>query len=258
VQVYYTVSASTNWTLGIDGNGDWCLAPTADFTNPFLRSTSLPGPLHGINVPARVEVNGGDSDSLRIRNANAVPWAIRIKNDAVTAEAALSVNGSGQLLVTNRADLTTPTYAALNDNGTWGTSSDRSLKRMVQPLTGLLKRVCSLRPVSYYLAGQDLAREPARNIGLIAQEVQPLFPSLVHGPEGSKTLDYAGLSVAAIGAIQEQQEIIESQRKQLATLRAEQDRQLADRDQQLARQHRKIDDLETRLARIEKLLANQP
>lgn len=258
INVYYTASGSTSWTLGADARADWCLSPTPDLSTSILRASALTGPLVGTAFPARIEVNGGTSDSLRIRNAAAGPWAIRIKNDAVASEVGLLVSGSGQLYLTNRADLVSPGYAALNDNGSWGTASDRSLKCDIQPLTDLLERVCSLRPVSYYLVNQDRAREPDRNIGLVAQEVQLLFPSLVHGSEGTRTLDYAGLSVAAIGAIQEQQRLIETQQGQIIELRAEKARQIAESNRQLAAQQSRIDALEARLARLENILSSSP
>jgi hypothetical protein len=68
-----------------------------------------------------------------------------------------------------------------------------------------------------------------QSIGLIAQEVEPLFPELVNKQEiidpNSELkeiygMDYSGMSVVAIKAIQEQQKIIEQLTKRIEALEA--------------------------------------
>jgi ABC-type transporter Mla subunit MlaD len=96
----------------------------------------------------------------------------------------------------------------------------------------------ALRPVSYYFKEQDRARNPERNIGFVAQDVEPVLPNLVSGQgDEMRSPDYAGMSVVAIGAIQEQQKIIAAQEKQIAA------------------QQEKIAALTDRLGRLERLLS---
>ena len=67
----------------------------------------------------------------------------------------------------------------------------------------------NLQPVSYNFISQK--DEEKKYLGLIAQDVEKLFPEFVNYNEESDTytLDYAGLSVVAIQAIKEQQKRIE-------------------------------------------------
>ena len=132
-----------------------------------------------------------------------------------------------------RNDVSGGGAARLEDDGSWSTSSDRRFKRDITPAAGLLDQALALRPVEFYMKDQDVAHDPQRHLGLIAQEVQPVVPEVVHGSD-MLSLDYARIGVVAIGAIQEQQAIITTQKKTI--------------DQQQAR----IDDL---VARVEKLEA---
>ena len=85
--------------------------------------------------------------------------------------------------------------------------SDARLKTNVTLLTNALQRVLALRP-SNFEWGTDqipgLSQTP--QIGLIAQEVEQIYPELVSiGPRGYKTLDYARLTPVLVAAVQEQQ-----------------------------------------------------
>ncbi|MDP5157743.1 MAG: tail fiber domain-containing protein, partial [Flaviramulus sp.] len=99
-------------------------------------------------------------------------------------------------------------------NGTSGAyvqTSDRRLKKDITPLeSGTLNKVMQLNPVSYLMKDQT---DTNRNLGLISQEVQEIFPSLTHYVEESDllTLSYTELIPILIKALQEQQAIIETQ-----------------------------------------------
>ena len=58
-----------------------------------------------------------------------------------------------------------------------------------------------------------------KSIGLIAQQAQEVVPSLVMDGD-PMTLDYAGLSVVAIGAIQELYELVQELQVENAQMRA--------------------------------------
>jgi hypothetical protein len=125
-----------------------------------------------------------------------------------------------------------------------GCSSDARLKQSITPLSYGLPEVLRLRPVTWQW--QDATKtEP--NVGLIAQDVEPVLPELViHNADnkGSLGLNYMGLVPVTINAIQQQQAQIEDQQK----LIAEQQQQIAEQQEQ----NRK---LEERLAALEKLLS---
>ena len=92
--------------------------------------------------------------------------------------------------------------------------SDRRLKDHITPLADQLVKITALQPVSFVMKGDSTTE-----LGLIAQDVEPLFPELVKtNPDGMKTLNYVGLIAPMIGALQEQQEQIEELQRENADL----------------------------------------
>jgi len=115
--------------------------------------------------------------------------------------------------------------------------SDGRQKQAVEPLTTALDRVARLRPVSFEWRA-ELERDPDRRFGLIAQEVERVFPELVDTMnDGTRTVDYTALSAVLLGAVQEQQAEIER-------LREERDAAQASRDAV-------FESIEARLRRLE-------
>lgn len=112
-------------------------------------------------------------------------------------------------------------------NGVYTGFSDRRMKKNVQPVQPALEAVKQL-PVYTFQYIFEEEHEQHRSIGIMAQDILPFFPELVYttknhseelGIEGETyMMDYAGLSVVAIKAIQEQQEIIEAQQAKIAAL----------------------------------------
>ncbi|MEL7002055.1 MAG: tail fiber domain-containing protein, partial [Bacteroidota bacterium] len=110
-------------------------------------------------------------------------------------------------------------------NGAYSSVSDIRLKKNIGDMADVLNDVMKLRPVNYHFnqqSDQDLA-----NMGFIAQEVLKVFPSLVSGSGKRKssgeidyhTMNYAGMSVVSIKAIQEQQKIINQQSIEIEQLK---------------------------------------
>ncbi len=101
-------------------------------------------------------------------------------------------------------------------SGAYTAASDVKFKKEINDLDNPLDKINQLRPVEYRFKHQKES-DRTKYIGFIAQEVEPLYPSLVThtNPEGAEegvdelTLDYSGFGVLAIKAIQEQQKIIE-------------------------------------------------
>jgi len=107
-------------------------------------------------------------------------------------------------------------------DGSYNTSSDRRLKRNIQPIESMLNKVLKLNPSTYFYKRDPNQKIPS--IGFIAQEAKELFPELVMVSEderskGMHAVNYGGFSVVAIKAIQEQQEIISDQQKQINELK---------------------------------------
>jgi len=125
------------------------------------------------------------------------------------------------------------------NSGVYTPISDSKLKENILPLSPVLNKILLLKPSSYIMKSDKYSR---KNIGLISQEVKVQFPELVENVcdeltgENTLLMNYTGLSVLAIKAIQEQQEIIEEQEIRL-------------KDQQ-----QKILSLEERIKRLESLI----
>lgn len=101
-------------------------------------------------------------------------------------------------------------------NGVYTSISDRRLKSNIQPLGSLLSKIKNLQPSNYTFTHDDLNRN---QIGFIAQELNEIFPEFVYLNKSNETdrpeeelftVDYSGMSVIALKAIQEQQEMIET------------------------------------------------
>ncbi|MCH2023750.1 MAG: tail fiber domain-containing protein [Saprospiraceae bacterium] len=115
----------------------------------------------------------------------------------------------------------TPKAYILPTDGSWNTLSDASLKKDIKPIGALLSKVKQLRPLMYHY--NDNKKDDPLSIGFLAQEVQALFPNVV-SRENDETLlgmDYTKFAVISIKAIQEQQEIIESQKAEIDGLKAQ-------------------------------------
>jgi Chaperone of endosialidase len=111
--------------------------------------------------------------------------------------------------------------------------SDRRLKDDIMPLPPELKNILTLQPVSFSMKSDPTH---AREFGLIAQDVEPVFPDLViTKPDGTKAMNYIGLISPLIAAVKEQQGLIEKQQQQITALQ-----------KQLADQARRLDALEKR------------
>ncbi|PWL28519.1 MAG: hypothetical protein DCO95_14235 [Roseivirga sp. XM-24bin3] len=98
-------------------------------------------------------------------------------------------------------------------------TSDQRFKKNILPLENSLSKLLSLRGVSYQWRIDDFPNrrfKEGSNIGLIAQEVQQLFPELVStNSEGFLSVSYSGLSPIIIEAMKEQQKLIEDLQSEL-------------------------------------------
>ncbi|MCH8474084.1 MAG: tail fiber domain-containing protein [Opitutales bacterium] len=139
--------------------------------------------------------------------------------------------------------------AYVDSTGDWNIFSDARLKTDITPVESVLSEVENLKVVNYHYKDRDHGEHP--QVGFLAQDVDKLFPHLTSRENNNDywSLNYTGFSVLAIRAIQEQQEIIETQDARLA----KQEDRITELEEQLAAQ----DDLEARLARLENTVAGE-
>lgn len=80
-------------------------------------------------------------------------------------------------------------------------TSDRRLKTNIQKLGPVLKNVNKMIPVSFDWKKTSVQK---RSIGLIAQDVEKIYPELVHvGEDGYRRVEYDKLTAILIAAVQE-------------------------------------------------------
>jgi Chaperone of endosialidase len=86
--------------------------------------------------------------------------------------------------------------------------SDVQMKKDIRNLSKVLDKVLSLRGISFQW--KDSQSETLPRLGMIAQEVETVFPELVEmGPNNMKAINYTGFIAILIEAIKEQQQQIE-------------------------------------------------
>ena len=138
-------------------------------------------------------------------------WAVLISNqDGASGAGGIQINNDGFLEASSNAFDSASGIARLSSVGEWTSVSDRRRKKDVNNLGRQLDNVELLSPVSFrYRSDQS---NGMAQVGFIAQDVEQVYPSFVLG-DGTKTLDYASLSVPAIKVLQEQNSHLESIRE---------------------------------------------
>ena len=159
------------------------------------------------------------SGPLRLNNTNGAPVAWT-----------LGPNSSGKFIIYNPLSV----GVFITNNGTsWSSNSDARLKSNINSLNDNLSKILQLRPVSYHMKS-DVTQQT--QFGLIAQEVQPIIPEIVHQNDDYLSITYTELIPFLIGSIQEQQIQIQTQQIQIQTL----EERLLQQDLQLQQQRDQI------------------
>jgi hypothetical protein len=150
--------------------------------------------------------------------------------------------GNGSLVLLN-SSLAGPAGVFL-PNGAYMQLSDSRLKTDLSAIsTSVLSRMMKLQPMTYRYTAESA--DSKHSIGFIAQDMQALFPELVGQVTNPKNgieylnINYSGLSVLAVKAIQEQQAELEGLKKENEALRS------------------RTEILEARLSRLEKLVGEK-
>ena len=95
--------------------------------------------------------------------------------------------------------------------------SDRRLKKDIKKIEKVLPIILQLSPMTYLW--RDKPDDQKQSIGLIAQEVEKLFPeAVITDMEGIKMVNYRVFSVLSIQAIKEQQKMINNLNERLIAI----------------------------------------
>jgi hypothetical protein len=92
-------------------------------------------------------------------------------------------------------------YVLLNASSVWVAASDAKRKRNFEPYTNGLSAILGLNPKLYNMDFQKDGDE--KQVGLVAQEVNPLIPKAYNDNNGFIGLDYNAITVTLINAIKE-------------------------------------------------------
>jgi hypothetical protein len=107
------------------------------------------------------------------------------------------VSGGGDIFSTN---ITVTGFGY----GDFTTFSSRQFKENDVPITGALDKVVQLVPVDFDWKSDSPFKAGKHDVGLIAEDVEKLFPQLVARDEqGRPAVNYAKLSVYLLAAIKE-------------------------------------------------------
>jgi hypothetical protein len=145
-------------------------------------------------------------------------FGLRIKRDAATGSQFWTIShpSNENLDFHYGASGAFKAYVRQTD-GAWVQSSDIRLKEQIKPVESVLEKVAQLNVSRYFYKTDTLHAN--QQMGLIAQEVLPLFPEFVTQNGQYYGVNYGGLSVVAIKAIQELKDENETLKKALENLR---------------------------------------
>jgi hypothetical protein len=110
-------------------------------------------------------------------------------------------------------------------SGSWVSGSDARLKKDITPIENVLESIGYLTPVKYYWNIEtfpDRYYNEDQQIGMIAQEMEKVFPELVsEDAEGFMAIAYDKFTAVLLAAIKEQQEEIEDSKSANLKLESE-------------------------------------
>ena len=188
--------------MGITGDGGGVVMTTNDgYGNANLTFNHRSGTPDQNGNAFRIETN------VDATSGAAMNFELRSN---VTAGQAVNIDNTGMVL----------TESELTVTGEVVSTSDIRTKTDIQNLESCLDKVLRLRPVSYKRI--DLPTDKT-HVGLIAQEVQEVYPEVVNErpDDGYLGVAYQQLVPALIGAIQELKSEVDSLRNEVRELKGE-------------------------------------
>ncbi len=244
-------------------------ARTWDIGVPQTLDVSVTGPGYSFVVDDP-GINSGPEMCIRWNNGyvgfntTAPPFPLTVQNDGNTAMgmtrsdgkyAYFGRNGNALYLALNSSVWSAgERYALYDGDSNWDFGSDRKLKKDIVDVESVFDRAMQVRVRRF--RWKDDAPGSKHMLGVIAQELQPLFPEMVGEMESpsthekSLTVGYGDFAVIAIKALQE---FKKSHDEELATLKS----QIAELEKQNKELLSKDKERDKRLSAIEDMLRSQ-
>ena len=250
------VAGGSNWSIGasnegwITGNDQLVFSPSGNSDDAALRLMDI-GDNDGINAPVMIrnhpdqkllidgnEIDGATGSLYFNHNSDEETYINPTGGDVgigtTNPEARLHITTNGFAVALERDGLTWwlspmsngdvgfsnnngPLALVSNVSGAWIPLSDSTRKHQVEPLTGAMDRINRIQLKSYQFKNAPADR---RDIGVIAQDLEPIVPEAVHYDAGQYGVSYDGLTALAVRGIQEQQAEIEALRDALRKLKS--------------------------------------
>ena len=201
--------------------------------NQTEASASYSTAMGNLTVASGMSATAMGRDTKAVTDRSVSIGQLNSANTSADGTLLVAGNGSG-----SRSDALVLDFDGnLEIAGTLTESSDRRLKTGIEPLDGgVLQRLANIRPVRFRFK-PGTGHPTTEQLGVIAQEVQKQFPTLVReGSQDYLSVAYPKLTAVLLKGMQEQQEQLRDKQAQIDALR--------DRVQQ-------IEDLQQRLARLE-------
>lgn len=202
--------AVRGWDFGGNGKGGEFIGDvtvnSGDVTMSDRLGIGLSAPTHDVHIAH--EQFTGDGGLILENAATANAWQLYTSQSS--DDLRLFYNGAAR----GEFDATTGNYTSV---------SDARLKRDIEPMETMLEKVMALQPREY--AMRDSADPGARHFGLIAQELETVFPEMVSttpddgdGIDDLKTVAYTEMISVLVKTIQEQQQQIADLERRVRTL----------------------------------------
>jgi hypothetical protein len=156
-----------------------------------------------ISDGSKVYWGTGGSTANSLANGSVSSPAVSFTSDTDTgifriADGALGVSLNGVLRAVSNTTYPIYSNGSIFATGDVITASDRSLKTDVVQIADSLYKINNITGVSYTLKSSN-----EKSLGVIAQEVELVFPELVHKNDDIKSVKYNGLIAVLIEAVKE-------------------------------------------------------
>ena len=216
-----TYSSGSNTTNGATGTSSISMCQNTTASGDFSTAMGLTTKASGkASTAMGFQTIASDYGTLVIGQYNSVGSAVSVNGNATafdTDNAAFVIgNGPGSSSPRNDAFVVKFNGDATL-SGDLTINSDERLKDNIQPLGSTLNKLHQIEAKTYSFKKDE---EHTPKIGVLAQEVQAVFPELVkEGADGILSVNYQGLVPVLINAINEQDAKIaalEAQNEQLA------------------------------------------